>query len=103
MTFLLKHSIKVNLKKQSFLDDPNSSFMVKYIFGDQMDGLYNVPEVIQQDNLGVAAYLKPSQMLDALRDVVLGKERFDAASGNISAAGLSNIPLPGISFIPWKM
>ena len=66
-------------KEASFFDDPNSSFMVKYTFGEKMDGLYNVPDVIQQDNLGVAAYLKPSQMLHALRDLVLGKERFDAA------------------------
>jgi hypothetical protein len=29
--------------------------------------------------LGVAAYDKPAMMLDALRDVVLGPERFDAA------------------------
>jgi hypothetical protein len=35
--------------------------------------------VIQQDNLGVAAYLKPSMMLDALRDVVLDSARFDAS------------------------
>jgi Peptidase family M1 domain len=62
-----------------FFDDPSSDFMVKYTFGDKMDGLYNIPEVIQQDNLGIAAYLKPSQMLNALRDVVLGPERFDAA------------------------
>ncbi|NOT52807.1 MAG: M1 family metallopeptidase [Chitinophagaceae bacterium] len=63
----------------SFFGDPNSSFMVKYTFGEKMDGLYTMPEVIQQDNLGVAAYLKPSQMLNSLRDIVLGKERFDAA------------------------
>ena len=44
-----------------------------------MDGLYNTPEVIQQNNLGIAAYEKPSLMLNALRDVVLGKDRFDAA------------------------
>ncbi|MGN6400788.1 MAG: M1 family aminopeptidase, partial [Flavisolibacter sp.] len=37
------------------------------------------PEVIQQSNLGVAAYLKPAMMLDALRDVVLGPDRFDRA------------------------
>ncbi|HMC99252.1 MAG TPA: M1 family metallopeptidase, partial [Ferruginibacter sp.] len=43
--------------------------MTKYVFGDQMDGLMNEPEVIQQENLGVAAYLKPSMMLDALRDI----------------------------------
>ncbi|MEK7224916.1 MAG: M1 family metallopeptidase [Bacteroidota bacterium] len=66
-------------KEASFFGDPNSSFMVKYTFGESMDGLYTIPEVIQQDNLGVAAYLKPSQMLTTLRDVVLGKERFDAA------------------------
>ncbi|MEO6610882.1 MAG: M1 family metallopeptidase [Chitinophagaceae bacterium] len=70
---------KGEFKDASFFGDPNSSFMVKYTFGDKMDGLYNIPEVIQQDNLGVAAYLKPSQMLNALRDVVLGKDRFDAA------------------------
>lgn len=66
-------------KEASFFGDPNSSFMVKYTFGEKMDGLYTMPEVIQQDNLGVAAYLKPSQMLTTLRDAVLGKERFDAA------------------------
>ncbi|MFZ1311512.1 MAG: M1 family metallopeptidase [Chitinophagaceae bacterium] len=66
-------------KENSFFGDPNSSFMVKYTFGDKMDGLFNTPDVIQQDNLGIAAYMKPAQMLTALRDVVLGKERFDAA------------------------
>ena len=53
--------------------------MTKYVFSDQMDGLMNIPEVIQQENLGVAAYLKPSMMLNALRDVVLDSTRFDAA------------------------
>ncbi len=66
-------------KDASFFSDPTSSFMVKYTFGEKMDALYNTPEVIQQDNLGVAAYMKPALMLDLLRDVVLGKDRFDAA------------------------
>ncbi|MFZ1263617.1 MAG: M1 family metallopeptidase [Chitinophagaceae bacterium] len=70
---------KGEFNESSFFGDPNSSFMVKYVFGEKMDGLYNTPEVIQQDNLGVAAYMKPAQMLDALRNVVLGKDRFDAA------------------------
>jgi hypothetical protein len=70
---------KGEFKEQSFFDDPTSPFMVKTTFGDKMDGLYNIPEVIQQQNLGFAAYMKPSQMLNALRDVVLGKDRFDAA------------------------
>ncbi|HEY2721724.1 MAG TPA: M1 family metallopeptidase [Chitinophagaceae bacterium] len=51
----------------------------KYVFGDDMDALMNVPEVIQQQNLGVVAYFKPSMMLEALRNVVLDSVRFDAA------------------------
>lgn len=70
---------KGEFAEAGFFGDPNAPFMVKYVFGDQMDGLYNTPEVIQQDNLGIAAYMKPAQMLNALRDLVLGKERFDAA------------------------
>ncbi len=51
----------------------------KYVFNDGMDALMTTPEVIQQENLGVAAYLKPSMMLNELRDVVLDSTRFDAA------------------------
>lgn len=53
--------------------------MTGFVFSDEMDGLFNTPEVIQQRNLGIAAYEKPSIMLHALRDVVLGPERFDKA------------------------
>jgi hypothetical protein len=70
---------KGEFNESGFFGDPNSEFMVKYTFGDKMDGLFNTPDVIQQENLGVAAYLKPAVMLNALRDVVLGPERFDAA------------------------
>jgi hypothetical protein len=66
-------------KEQSFFSDPNSPTMVKYTFDEKMDGLYNIPEVIQQNDLGIAAYMKPAQMLHVLRDVVLGADRFDAA------------------------
>lgn len=66
-------------KQQSFFGDPTSSFMVKMLFSDRMDALINIPEVIQQSNLGFSAYLKPSLMLHALRDLVLGPERFDRA------------------------
>lgn len=53
--------------------------LTNFVFSDKMDGLYNTPEVIQQSNLGIVAYLKPSIMLVALRDVILGKERFNQA------------------------
>lgn len=51
----------------------------KYIFGKNMDPLFTTPDVMQQDNLGIVAYGKPAMMLDALRNVVLGPDRFDAA------------------------
>ncbi|MBD0278531.1 MAG: M1 family metallopeptidase [Flavisolibacter sp.] len=50
-----------------------------YIFSNRMDPLMTAPDVIQQENLGIAAYEKPAMMLNALRDVVLGPQRFDAA------------------------
>ena len=65
--------------KGGFFDDPNSEFMVKYTYSEKMDPLFTIPDVVQQDNLGAAAYLKPGAMLTALREVVLGPERFDAA------------------------
>jgi hypothetical protein len=65
--------------KSGFFDDPNSDFMVKYTYGEKMDPLFTIPDVVQQDNLGIAAYLKPGAMLTSLREVVLGPERFDAA------------------------
>ena len=52
---------------------------VSYVFQETMDPLFTAPDVIQQPNLGVAAYFKPSVMLTALREVVLGEERFDRA------------------------
>ncbi len=62
-----------------YSDPPGVGGMAGYVFGDNMDGLLNTPEVLQQQNLGVAAYFKPGMMLYVLRTEVLGKERFDAA------------------------
>lgn len=53
--------------------------MNKYIFSNASDPLWTIPETIQQTNLGTAAYEKPSMMLNALRNVVVGPERFDSA------------------------
>jgi hypothetical protein len=50
-----------------------------YMFGETSDGLMNIPEVIQQSNLGNAAYYKPAIALTLLREDILGKERFDEA------------------------
>lgn len=48
-------------------------------FDQYMDGIYTIPDAVQQSSLGVTAYYKPAQMLHALRNNVLGAERFDAA------------------------
>ncbi len=56
-----------------------NGFMTSWIFSESMDGLMNSPEVIQQSNLGIAAYYKPGMMMAVLREEVLGKERFDWA------------------------
>jgi hypothetical protein len=53
--------------------------MSGWVFSEKMDGLLNAPDIIQQSNLGVAAYYKPGMMLLVLRNEVLGKKRFDAA------------------------
>ncbi|RYZ20104.1 MAG: M1 family peptidase [Chitinophagaceae bacterium] len=59
--------------------DGGASEMTGYVFNPKMDPLWTAPDVVQQANLGVAAYFKPAMMLGALRDVVLGPERFDRA------------------------
>lgn len=51
-------------------------------FHEKMDPLWTVPDQVQEVNLGTAAYDKPAQMLNALRDVVLGQDRFDRAFRN---------------------
>ncbi|MGJ7031927.1 M1 family metallopeptidase [Niabella hirudinis] len=66
-------------KKQSYFDDPAIDETVKSVFSDKGDILMTAPDVVQQANLGNTAYFKPSLMLQALRNVVLGEKRFDAA------------------------
>ncbi len=50
----------------------------KFVFTDSMDPVFNIPDVVQQDNFGIVLYAKPEMMLTNLRRI-LGNERFDAA------------------------
>ena len=68
--------------------------MNQYIFSDHMDPLWTVPDVVQQSNLGITAYFKPSMMLTALREVVLGPERFDRAFRTYIARWAFKHPTP---------
>ncbi len=65
--------------KGEFTSATSIGDMTNYVFNEDMDGLFNAPDVIGQNDLGIAAYVKPSVMLNALREVVLGEERFDLA------------------------
>ncbi|HMP85624.1 MAG TPA: M1 family metallopeptidase [Lacibacter sp.] len=67
------------LNKGEYNEPMAPGAMTGFVFSDRMDGLLNTPDVIQQNNLGVAAYYKPGMMLTVLRNSVLGAERFDRA------------------------
>ena len=51
----------------------------QYMFGEKSEAIFTVPDVIQPNNLGSAAYSKPAMALDLLRKYVLGEKRFDYA------------------------
>lgn len=54
--------------------------MGKFLFNDRFDPLFTRADVIHdQQNLGIEAYYKPGTALHVLRNVVLGKDRFDYA------------------------
>lgn len=64
--------------KGEFYSKPDNKNAVAS-FNDNIDGLNTIPDAVQQISLGRTAYYKPSQMLHALRDNVLGADRFDEA------------------------
>ncbi|WP_046367790.1 M1 family metallopeptidase [Flavihumibacter petaseus] len=53
--------------------------LAPYFYGDKIENIFNIPDVIQPNNLGILAYLKPGFGLQLLRERVLGPERFDSA------------------------
>jgi hypothetical protein len=67
---------------------------LKFTFNDKMDPLFTTADAITEFNLGTAAYDKPAKMLDALRDVVLGPERFDRAFREYIAKWAYKHPTP---------
>lgn len=53
--------------------------MAPYMFKRDADAIMTIPDVTQQNFLGMAAYGKPGTGLDILRYHILGVERFDSA------------------------
>jgi hypothetical protein len=53
--------------------------VTKRFFNENSQSIINIPDVVQQYNLGVVAYYKPGYGLQILRENILGPERFDSA------------------------
>ncbi len=63
-----------------YYKEKNYQNQAAMLFNDRLDPVFTIPDVIHnQHNLGIEAYYKPGTALDVLRNVVLGKERFDKA------------------------
>lgn len=77
-TFINDISTK-NFNNGEYYHEPNNHNMAPRIFRDGMDPIMTIPDVIQHYNLGAAAYYKPAMGLHILRNVILGKKRFDYA------------------------
>ncbi len=65
-----------------------------YIFKKDADAIMTIPDVTQQQFLGIAAYMKPGAGLDILRYHILGPERFDSAFRTYVARWAFKHPTP---------
>jgi hypothetical protein len=65
--------------KGEFYHQTNRHTEAGYMFREGMDPILTIPDVTQAYNLGIAAYSKPAMGLELLRNVILGKDRFDYA------------------------
>jgi hypothetical protein len=62
--------------------------MANYIFKKDADAILTIPDVTQQNFLGVAAYMKPGAGLDILREHILGKNALIQLSGLCGKMGV---------------
>ena len=65
-----------------------------YVFKKDADAIMTIPEVTQPNFLGIAAYQKPSDGLNILRNHILGVERFDSAFRTYIARWAFKHPTP---------
>jgi hypothetical protein len=77
-TFINGVDTKV-FNKGEFAHKSDAQRGAQYMFNDKSEALLTIPDVIQANNLGTAAYSKPAMMLDLLRKYILGQKRFDFA------------------------
>ncbi|MBD1391975.1 M1 family metallopeptidase [Mucilaginibacter glaciei] len=77
-TFINKVDTKV-FNKGEYYEKTDEQQAAASNFNDNSDAIMNTPDVIQSDNLGASAYVKPALGLTILREQILGEERFDYA------------------------
>lgn len=75
-TFINSLSTK-NFNNGEYYSPENVRQMTPYYY--ERDPIMNIPDVVQDNNLGIAAYMKPGYGLTMLREVILGEKRFDYA------------------------
>jgi hypothetical protein len=77
-TFINGVDTKV-FNKGEFTHRSDAQKAAAYMFGEKSEAIFTIPDVIQANNLGSAAYSKPAMALDLLRKYILGEKRFDYA------------------------
>ena len=57
----------------------NGEQAANYYFSSFSESIFNTPDAMREENIGIALYYKPAYGLELLRNVILGPERFDFA------------------------
>ncbi len=68
-----------DFNKGEFKTKLTNALLVPYLFSPFSESIMNIPDALKEPNIGAALYFKPAYALSLLREVVLGKERFDYA------------------------
>ncbi|HEY2580703.1 MAG TPA: M1 family metallopeptidase [Mucilaginibacter sp.] len=77
-TFINKVDTKV-FNNGEYFEAQDAQKSAPGMFSPDADAIMNIPDVIQADYLGFAAYEKPALGLTILREQILGEKRFDYA------------------------
>jgi hypothetical protein len=77
-TFINKVDTKV-FNNGEYWETTDEQKVAPAMFSPEADAIMNIPDVIQADYLGYAAYEKPALALTILREQILGEKRFDYA------------------------
>ncbi|MEO5892355.1 MAG: M1 family metallopeptidase [Ferruginibacter sp.] len=69
-----------DFNKGEYKAPPNTmEYTAGYMFGGGSESIMNIPDALQEGNIGNDLYSKPGYGLQLLRDEILGPERFDYA------------------------